>query len=102
VIKASILGRLLGLVGNPPLKAVKTQVPAHAIDAGRSGVDDLRAALLREWLREDAPAARPAPAAVEEPRAEEEGRGEAAEPPDEPRGESPAGVAEGAVAAPPA
>jgi hypothetical protein len=102
VIKASILGRLLGLVGNPPLKAVKTQVPAHAINASRSGVDDLRAALLREWLQEDAPAARPAPAAGEGPRAEEEAQGEAVEPPAEHRGESPTRAAEGAVAAPPA
>jgi hypothetical protein len=69
VMKARILGRLLGLVGNPPLKDVRKLVPGHAIGANRSGVDDLRAALLREWLREEAPARRPA--AGERPGGEE-------------------------------
>jgi hypothetical protein len=71
-VKAKILARMLNVVGNPPLKEIERQLPAHAIGAEGGGADDLRSALLREWLKEDAPAA-PSPAETEQRPASEHG-----------------------------
>jgi hypothetical protein len=68
-VKAKILAGLLDVVGNPELDDFKKQLPANAVGASRTGADALRSALLREWLREDAPAAPAATEVLDEPRA---------------------------------
>jgi len=60
VLKARLLSRILNVVGNPPLKAFQKLAPAQAVGASRTGADDLRSALLREWLKDEETAAPPA------------------------------------------
>jgi hypothetical protein len=52
-LKARVLGRFFKLLAQPDLKEFKAQLPVDAVKAARNTTEELRAGVLRNWLKEE-------------------------------------------------